>query len=695
MSSTNADADETETATPPTPEEEPSSEDRSKEIKTGKFIEFRFKNQVRNTVSGKFHTNSSMDNPKKTDNTKSQRDGDTKEEEEDRQALHDRLLSALQMKHLVVLAGSGTSLDPLFGPSMSDLWIKAEPSINDHVQTILKETVGGSVIKEKNIEEFLSVLESLIDSPRYRKFRNISEEQTETDTKANTKEENETGIDQTPTESDKDNGLNHSSSDEEKKRRKEYDALVSCDKEIKSTILDCCRLFPDPLKGLWQVCEPHLTEDVCNRLNIRKNDIKNQIDTDGHVVWIEKIVEAIENYNNSRTQEGDSSQNEPTNIDGTDTIKTHIDLIKESITDRCLLIFGSRTQKWNPDHAPLWDIVTRQITTDDKQTMEIIREFKPDCQIINDEPSIEELLNKAKKYSTELSSTVNVEDWISKIRNIIFNNSYKLLNKKSDLARLHQKFLKDLALRPAKSPRPQLFTTNYDRLFETAAGQNGQSVIDGFSFSFPRVFDSRFFGYDIVRRSGEDEHELVPQEGVIKLYKLHGSVDWQTDHTSDFEKNITINENVKADDACMIFPSKQKYHQSYEEPYLGLMAEFRESLRRPNTCVLVIGFGLNDDHLSGPLLSAIKTNPSLHVIFVLPSAIQLATEKKKPKADKYNRYWDDIRKELEHDANNITLINAIFGSFTDVIPELKAMSPADKLQLAVQEIAGNVVRNAK
>src|SRR5690606_22204911 len=39
-----------------------------------------------------------------------------------REALNEFLLSSLQMQHLVVLAGSGTSLGPVNGPSMASLW---------------------------------------------------------------------------------------------------------------------------------------------------------------------------------------------------------------------------------------------------------------------------------------------------------------------------------------------------------------------------------------------------------------------------------------------------------------------------------------------------------------------------------------------------------------------------------------------
>ncbi|MFX5701184.1 SIR2 family protein, partial [Acinetobacter baumannii] len=100
---------------------------------------------------------------------------------------------------------------------------------------------------------------------------------------------------------------------------------------------------------------------------------------------------------------------------------------------------------------------------------------------------------------------------------------------------------------------------------------------------------------DIVRRnttsSSTNIHYL---EGVYQLYKLHGSTNWSRDETSSYL--IKQAENVKAEDSCMIFPAKGKYQQSYIQPHLELIARFSQSLREPNTCLIIAGFGFNDDH---------------------------------------------------------------------------------------------------
>ena len=112
----------------------------------------------------------------------------------------------------------------------------------------------------------------------------------------------------------------------------------------------------------------------------------------------------------------------------------------------------------------------------------------------------------------------------------------KLQKKIADACRLnldetnrhHSDFLRKLTARKPSDPRVQLYTTNYDTLFEQAAMEAGLTTIDGFTFSHPRVFSGVNFDYDIVYR---ERSRIKPDESfipnVFQLYKIHGSVDWQ------------------------------------------------------------------------------------------------------------------------------------------------------------------------
>jgi hypothetical protein len=221
-----------------------------------------------------------------------------------------------------------------------------------------------------------------------------------------------------------------------------------------------------------------------------------------------------------------------------------------------------------------------------------------------------------------------------------------------------------------------VFTTNYDLCFEHASGKQGLVVLDGFSFTQPRYFDPRFFLYDIVRRPTTGEEIGTPLEGVFHLYKLHGSVDWG--RGSDDE--IEIIANPAPETACLIYPAKGKYQQSYVQPHLELLSQYFSALRQPNTCLIVVGFGFNDDHLSEPILAAVRTNPHLRLIVVNPISEALTAKKGE------NRYWETLFK-LAKQAEDICLINAGFGDFSEMIPDLKSLTPAQQLTRDIKKIA--------
>jgi len=90
----------------------------------------------------------------------------------------------------------------------------------------------------------------------------------------------------------------------------------------------------------------------------------------------------------------------------------------------------------------------------------------------------------------------------------------------------HKTFLHRLSRRRVRDQRLRVFTTTYALCFERAAAELGGVALDGFSFTAPRRYDPRFFGYDIIRRprTGDDLGHYL--EGVFLLYKLHGSVSW-------------------------------------------------------------------------------------------------------------------------------------------------------------------------
>lgn len=283
--------------------------------------------------------------------------------------------------------------------------------------------------------------------------------------------------------------------------------------------------------------------------------------------------------------------------------------------------------------------------------------------------NIEALLSRIEA-SLQLNEQEQLRTFLNDSKQVILQECSKFLDEQK--LEVHCRFLHRLSRRRARDQRLKVFTTNYDLCFERAASALGGVAIDGFSFTAPRRYDPRYFNYDLVRRprGGEEASYL---EGVFLLYKLHGSVSWAR------KADGTILEEAKPapEEACLIYPAAGKYQQSFSQPHLESMAQYLSAVREPNTCVIVTGFGFNDDHLSEPLLAAAQSNPHLRLIIVDPYAErQIAGER---------RYWQAFDK-LASKGEDIWFVAADFESFSEMVPDLKSLTPADTLMKAIQGV---------
>jgi hypothetical protein len=290
--------------------------------------------------------------------------------------------------------------------------------------------------------------------------------------------------------------------------------------------------------------------------------------------------------------------------------------------------------------------------------------------------NIEALLSRCEAF-LQVKDSADVTKFITASKKVILEKCSEFIDP-ADANQLaaHRTFLHRLSRRRVRDSRLKLFTTNYDLCFETAAGRQGLVVLDGFSFTQPRHFDPRFFLYDIVRRPITGDEVGTPLEGVFNLNKLHGSVNWS--RSSDGE--IEVIAKPTPESACLIYPAKGKYQQSYVQPYLELVSQYFSVLREPNTCLIVTGFGFNDDHLSEPILAAVRSNPHLRLIIVNPSADDLTARSKEK-----NKYWETLF-GLSKQGEDVWLINSTFAEFAEMIPDLRSLTPAQRLTRDIKQL---------
>jgi hypothetical protein len=143
----------------------------------------------------------------------------------------------------------------------------------------------------------------------------------------------------------------------------------------------------------------------------------------------------------------------------------------------------------------------------------------------------------------------------------------------------------------------EIFTTNYEYLFELGLEHNDIPYYDGFSGSYKPFFNS-----DSV-----EKFDYLPYQ--TKLWKVHGSIGWHVDK----ETEKIIRDNSDGDD-IFIFPSIFKYKDSAKQPYISLLDRLSNFLKENDSVLFTCGYAFNDEHINGRILSALNTNKSSHVI---------------------------------------------------------------------------------
>lgn len=146
----------------------------------------------------------------------------------------------------------------------------------------------------------------------------------------------------------------------------------------------------------------------------------------------------------------------------------------------------------------------------------------------------------------------------------------------------------------------EVFTTNYDYLFEIAFEKYNIPYFDGFIGAYSPFFHSG---------SLEDDGLL---KGWTKLWKLHGSLGW--------EHNVVTNKIVRGNKdsgKIMIYPSILKYNNSKKQPYVSFMDRLSRFVRTEDTVLFISGYSFGDQHINDNILNALaKSKTSSAIAFV-------------------------------------------------------------------------------
>lgn len=233
--------------------------------------------------------------------------------------------------------------------------------------------------------------------------------------------------------------------------------------------------------------------------------------------------------------------------------------------------------------------------------------------------------NKANTLKNELNSI------ISEFANSILKSEKGIASaeksKRENAYRILINFLLSFASRTGNKERLNIFTTNYDRLIEVGAELAGIHLMDRFVGTMMPIFRSSRLQLDVHYNPPGIRGEPRYLEGVVRLTKLHGSVDWIQNGGEIRRIGLpfgadNIDSYLRAPGlygtnamGLMIYPNSAKDRETAEYPYVELFRDFAASICRPNSTLVTYGYGFGDEHINR-VLNDMLTIPSTHIVII-------------------------------------------------------------------------------
>lgn len=227
---------------------------------------------------------------------------------------------------------------------------------------------------------------------------------------------------------------------------------------------------------------------------------------------------------------------------------------------------------------------------------------------LGDKQHIEHILSFIEEVSSldAFSSVLygegsNPYDWkalIAELKSLIS----KTIEDDSDLDSLsHRCFSRWLKTRGGDT---EIFTTNYDLVLESAFEDENLFYFDGFIGGISPKFQPTTV--DPVNMQASEE--VRPPNSWVRLWKMHGSINWELIKRNDFHE---VRRNPQRVESCLIYPSSIKYSDSRRMPYLVMQDRFRRYLHSEKLTLLIIGYGFGDEHLNEVIFDSLKRNKNL------------------------------------------------------------------------------------
>ena len=292
-----------------------------------------------------------------------------------------------------------------------------------------------------------------------------------------------------------------------------------------------------------------------------------------------------------------------------------------------------------------------------------------------------------KKYEDATTLGAEIESIISGFAESILRSENEIAtadeDKRNNAYLTLVNFLLSFASRTGNRERLNIFTTNYDRLIEVGAELAGIHIMDRFIGTMMPFFRSSRLNLDIHYNPPGIRGEPRYLEGVVRLSKLHGSVDWVQNGNEIRRIGLPFGANEISPylnapglkDATplklMIYPNSAKDRETAEFPYVELFRDFAAAICRPNSTLVTFGYGFGDEHINR-VIDDMLTVPSTHLVII--------------------SYDDPIGRILQfyyesaHQSQMTILIGNNLGDITNLATDYLPKSAIDKTTIRMAEL---------
>ncbi|MBM9604114.1 SIR2 family protein [Desulfopila inferna] len=289
-----------------------------------------------------------------------------------------------------------------------------------------------------------------------------------------------------------------------------------------------------------------------------------------------------------------------------------------SYSKRLGLFLGAGTSKsiGISDIAKLTKTVEKNLNKADGEVYEKLKLCFPDDS--NGYETIEDYLNQLRLIRKITFEQANREfheidgEQAKELDIRICSEIYKIISAEEEMAdpTVPLKFAAWLNWLSRDYPK-EIFTTNYDLIFEKAFESLMIPYFDGFVGSY-----EPFFLPETIEKEATSE---TPPSSWIRLWKLHGSLSWfwKPDSEGNKDRIIRLGSNIKPKglyDEIVIYPSREKYESSRKQPFISYFDRLKSFLNDGERLFIINGYSFSDDHINAQIFDSLRHNNRLHVM---------------------------------------------------------------------------------